>query len=99
MNPTLSALLPFVLFVFGVICRVFLPWLIARRDDPTLSWSWRYIWPQLVTAVIVLILVPLFFDLDSLGTMKPIAAYLSGWAAADVGREVDKFLVKALRKP
>ncbi len=91
---TLESVLPFVLFVIGVFSRVFLPWLNERRKNPDLPWSWRYIWPQLVTAVIVLALVPLFFNLQNLDTMKPIPAYLSGWAAADVGREIDKFIEK-----
>jgi len=88
----LVEVLPYFLFILGVFGRVFLPWLNARRSNPDLPWSWRMIWPQLVTGLIVLIVAPLITGLEALGSLKPVAAYLSGWAAADVGREIDKFL-------
>ena len=87
--------LPWIFLVFGVLSRIFVPFLLARRDDPTLSWSWRYIWPQLITVLVVFLVLPLLIaDLSAISTLAPTVTYLAGWAAADVGREADKLLLK-----
>ncbi len=87
--------LPWIFLVLGVLCRIFVPFLLARRDDPTLSWSWRFIWPQLITVLVVFLVLPLLIsDLEAVSNMAPAVAYLAGWAAADVGREADKLLLK-----
>ena len=82
--------LPYALFALGVLSRIFVPWLVARKQDPTLSWSWRYIWPQLVTAIVVVMVLPLIFDLAAVANMALPAAYIAGGGAADVGRTLDK---------
>jgi hypothetical protein len=89
--------LPYALFALGVLSRIFVPWLVARKQDPTLSWSWRYIWPQLVTAVIIGLVLPLFVDLAAVATMALPAAYIAGWGAADVGRTLDKVALPQTR--
>lgn len=87
--------LAWIFLVLGVLCRIFVPFLLARRDDPTLSWSWRFIWPQLITVLVVFLVLPLLIsDLEAVSSLAPAVAYLAGWAAADVGREADKLLLK-----
>lgn len=85
-----TSLSPFLAFAAGVLSRVFVPWLVARKQDPSLSWSWRFIWPQFVTAAVVGLVLPLIVDLASVAGMSLPAAYIAGWGAADVGRTVDK---------
>jgi hypothetical protein len=89
--------LPYTLFALGVLSRIFVPWLVARKQDPTLSWSWRYIWPQLVTSVIVGLVLPLIIDLAAVANMSLPAAYIAGWGAADVGRTLDKVALPQTR--
>lgn len=82
---------------FGVISRIFVPWLTARRNNPdTADWSWRYIWPQLIGVVVVALLLPLVLsNLESIGALPFSAAYLVGWGAADIGRFADKVVTKS----
>ena len=54
--------LPWLLLLVGAVARIFLPFLIARRDDPSLSWEWRYVWPQLLSLGIFVLLLPLLVD-------------------------------------
>lgn len=87
---------PYLFLLFGIVSRIFVPWLIARREDPTLSWTWRYVWPQLVSVLVIVLLLPLLLsDLDKTGELPLTAAYLTGWAAADIGRQTDKFFTNS----
>ena len=44
----------------GVISRIFVPWLAARRNNPEgADWSWRYLWPPIISVVVVAVLLPL----------------------------------------
>lgn len=80
----------------GLVSRIFVPWLKARSDDPeNAKWSWRYVWPQLIAVVIAGLLLPLVVsDLAGIGEMAFGAAWLIGWAAADIGRFADKLVFK-----
>ena len=82
--------------VLGLISRIFVPWLNARRLNPDeAQWSWRYVWPQLIAVVIAGLLLPLVIaDLAGIGAMAFGAAWLIGWAAADLGRFADKLVFK-----
>ena len=82
---------------FGVVSRVFVPYLNARRNNPEeADWSWRYLWPQLISVVVVALLLPLVLsNLESIGTMPLSASYIVGWGAADIGRFVDKAVTKS----
>ena len=82
---------------FGVISRIFVPWLNERRNNPdNAKWSWRYVWPQLVAVAVVALLLPLVLSsLESIGAMPFGAAYISGWGAADIGRFADKVITKS----
>lgn len=75
----------------GVISRIFIPWLNARRVNPDeANWSWRYVWPQLIAVVIVILGLPLLLsNVEGIGQLAFAPAYLIGWAVADVGRFVD----------
>lgn len=86
----LSPAVPYLIFALGVLCRIFVPWLVERKKNPDLSWSWRFIWPQLVTAVLVAMVLPIIVDLAAVASLDLPAAHLAGWGAADVGRTVDK---------
>jgi hypothetical protein len=78
--------------VLGLISRIFIPWLNVRRLNPeNAQWSWRYVWPQLVSVVIVGLGLPLVItNTEVIGLMALTPAYLVGWGAADVGRFVDR---------
>lgn len=82
----------------GVTARVFVPWLSKRREDPegpTSSWDWKYVWPQLLSVTLIFLLLPLLVsDLEDVGGLPWQAAWLVGWAAADLGRETYKALAK-----
>ena len=48
--------LALLIFLAGVLARVFVPWLIVRYkrpDDPDSKWTWRYIFPQLIAVVVL----------------------------------------------
>lgn len=81
----------------GVVSRIFIPWLNARRVNPDeAQWSWRYIWPQLVAVAIVALGLPLVLgSVEGIGELAFVPAYLIGWAVADVGRFVDKAVTKS----
>ena len=79
--------LPWVFLTAGILARIVVPWLIARRDDSSLSWSWGYIWPQMVSFVVIVLMLPLLIaDLVEIGVYDLQVAFLVGWGAADVGR-------------
>ena len=86
--------LGWLFLALGGFSRVFVPWLIARRQDPGLSWSWRYVWPQLVTLLVVALLLPLTVDLETVSKLEITPAYVVGWGAADIGRLIDKVITK-----
>ena len=85
----------------GIAARIFIPWLQARRNDPSLSWAWRYVWPEVLGFVIVVLGLPMLVpDLQnvvlSLGWQ---AAWVVGVGAAEagnivIGRPVRKEMVK-----
>jgi hypothetical protein len=81
---------------FGVVSRIFIPWLNSRRVNPDeAKWSWRYVWPQLVAVLIVALGLPLVLtNVEGVGQLSFAPAYLIGWAVADVGRFVDKAVRK-----
>jgi hypothetical protein len=97
---TLENALPYLFLFLGIVSRVFLPWLISRRNaaaagGQSLPWSWRFVWPQLVSVGVVVLLLPfLLSNLANIAELEYTAAYLAGWAAADLGREADKLLFK-----
>jgi hypothetical protein len=81
---------------FGVVSRVFVPWLNERRLNPdNAKWDWRYVWPQLVGVVIAALLLPLVLtNMEGIGAMAFGSAYIMGWGAADIGRFADKLITK-----
>ena len=81
----------------GVVSRVFIPWLNARRVNPgEAQWNWRYVWPQLLAVVIIVLGLPLVLsNVENVGSLGFAAAYLIGWAVADVGRFLDKAVTKS----
>ena len=90
------ALAPWVSMVVGVLARIFVPWLAKRREKPEeAKWSWPFVWPQLLSVVIIFLMFPLLIgDLAITGELPWQAAWLAGWAAADIGRETYKALAK-----
>jgi len=79
--------LPWLLLLLGAVARIFLPFLIARRDDPSLSWEWKYVWPQLLSLGIFVLLLPLLVDdLANVGELDAQYAWLVGYGAASFGR-------------
>lgn len=80
----------------GVLARVFVPWLAKRRENPgEAKWSWKFVWPQVVSVGLIFLLLPLVVsDLANVGNLPWQAAWLAGWAAADIGRETYKAFAK-----
>ena len=79
--------IPWLFLIGGILARILVPWLIARREDASLSWSWGYIWPQMVSFVVIVLMLPLLIaDLAEIGFYDLQVAFLVGWGAADVGR-------------
>lgn len=76
--------------ILGLVSRVFVPWMIERirrPDDPALKWAWRYVWPQLLSVVVLVLVAPLVVsNIEQVLTMGVVAAYVFGWGAADIGK-------------
>ena len=87
-------------FFLGIIARVFVPFLIKRAkhpDAPDSKWNWKYVWPQLIVVLVLVLVAPLVADdLNNLLSLGVVPAYLSGWAAADIGKTlfIDTEVVK-----
>ena len=79
--------LPWLLLFLGAIARICLPFLIARRDDPSLSWDWKYVWPQVLSVLIFILILPLLVDdLAGVSDLDLQYAWLVGYGAASFGR-------------
>ena len=79
--------LSWLLLFLGAIACIFLPFLIARRDDPSLSWAWRpYVWPKVLSVLIFVLVLPvLVSDLAGIGDLALQEAFLVGYGAASFG--------------
>jgi len=88
---------PYLFFALGVLGRVVIPYLQAKlSSDEPLSFDWRYLVGQLITAVLALI--PLLQGPDflmELGAMGWVAALLYGWGSGDIGRALQKAVTPA----
>lgn len=95
MNTFLS-LAPWMALALGLIARVFVPWLAKRLETPQeAKWQWKYVWPQVVAVGLLLLLLPLLVDdLAGMSGVPWQLAWLSGWAAGDIGRKTYKALAK-----
>jgi uncharacterized BrkB/YihY/UPF0761 family membrane protein len=92
----LTVIAPYVSLVVGIVARVFVPWLAKRRENPEeAKWTWRFVWPQLVSVALIFLLLPLIIsDLSAIGKIPWQAAWLAGWGAADLGRKTYKVIAK-----
>ncbi len=77
-----------VVFLLGFVARVFVPWLIARSKNPANSqWSWRYVWPQLIAVIVLLLVAPIVApNIEEVGQLSMVPAYILGWGTADLGK-------------
>ncbi len=75
-------------FLLGVVARVFVPWLIVRSKDPANGkWSWKYFWPQLIAVLVLLLVAPIVApDIEEVGQLSVVPAYILGWGTADLGK-------------
>jgi hypothetical protein len=93
--------LSLVSLLAGIAARIAIPWFQARSNDPSLSWAWRYVWPEILGFVVVVLGLPMLVpDLQnvvlSLGWQ---AAWVVGVGAAEagnivIGRPVRKEMAK-----
>ena len=85
----------------GLAARVFIPWFAKRRKDPAnAKWSWPFVWPQLLSFGILILLLPLLVkELDRIADVPAQAAWLIGWAAGDIGRKTYKALASESDEP
>ena len=85
-----SSWVALAVFFLGIVARVFVPFLIKRAkypDAPDSKWNWKYVWPQLITVGILVLVAPLVSDdIEGLLSLAIVPAYLSGWGAADLGK-------------
>lgn len=85
----LEPALPFIYAGLGALSNVFVPWLIKRvkdPDSPDSKFSWRYVWPKLVTFLIILLVAPVIGNVEAITGLTFVPAYLAGWAIADLGQ-------------
>lgn len=83
-----------LLFV-GEIARIVVPFLLERRENPELSWDMMYVWPMLISFVIISLMLPVIVpNLGSIADLDYQAAFLVGWAAGDIGNVGRKFLTR-----
>ena len=84
--------LALLIFLAGVLARVFVPWLITRYrkpDDPKSKWNWRYVFPQLIAFLVLVLVAPIIMDdPEALTTMRPVMVYIAGWGTADIGKTI-----------
>ncbi len=83
-------ILPWVFLFVGLAARILIPWLTVRLrnpDDNGSKWTWRYVWPQLLTFAVLILGLPLIVgDLEEVSSLSYSMAYLAGWGAADSGK-------------
>ena len=94
--------LPWLLLLLGAVACIFLPFLIARRDDPTLSWAWMpYVWTKVLSVLIFVLVLPvLVSDLAGISDLALQEAFLVGYGAAsfgDLGRKGGGAIVEVVR--
>lgn len=81
-----------LLFV-GETARIVVPFLLERRENPDLSWDMKYVWPMVISFVIISLMLPVIVpNLESIADLDYQAAFLVGWAAGDIGNVGRKFL-------
>lgn len=86
---TTEQTLTLVSLLFGIMARIAIPWLQVRKDDPTMSWSWQYVWPEVLGFLIVILSLPMLVpDLHTILDLPFQAAWLIGVGAAEAGNVV-----------
>jgi len=91
----MSQVWPWVLLVTGIFARILVPFLIERRENPSLTWDMKYVWPQIISFVIIVLMLPVIIpDLEGISSLAFQAAFLVGWAAGDIGNVGRKFLTR-----
>ena len=87
--------LPWIALLTGILARMIGPYLIelyiANQDGETLDWNWKYLRGQAILTIVVLMVLPYLMPvLAKVGDMTLQQAWGEGFAAAAVGRELDK---------
>lgn len=86
-----TSFIPWAALFLGLAARVFIPFLVERKNNPEMPWEWRFVWPQLVSFGLIVLVLPLVLDaVEEVAEMSWQVAWLAGWAAADVGRQIIK---------
>ena len=83
--------------LFGLLSRIFIPWLAKRQKDPiSAKWSWKYVLPQIVSFLLVVLLLPLLInDLQLILDVSVQEGWLIGWGVGDIGRKTYKALAES----
>lgn len=85
------------LYVFlGILARAILPWLLKMYEQKErIDWNWEYMRGQLIAVLVVVVALPLLIsDIDSIAAWDWQAAWLAGYAVADIGRMAEKAALK-----
>jgi len=78
----------------GLVARIAVPFLNERREDPNLSWEWKYARGPVLAFIIICLMLPLLIPnlMDVIRNSEPQVIWLVGWGVGDLGREADKWL-------
>lgn len=78
----------------GILARIFVPFIKERRDNPELTWDWKYTRGPVLAFVVVFLMLPLLIPnlADTIRNSDPQTIWLVGWGVGDIGREADKWL-------
>lgn len=75
--------------VLGILARAALPYLLALKENPEISFDRKYLVSPAAALAIDLLVAP--FVLGSLPAgLDWVAAFAFGWASSDISREVVK---------
>lgn len=84
-----------ILLFVGILARIIVPFLVERREEPELSWDMKYVWPQVISFIIIALMLPVIVpNLESIADLTYQVAFLAGWAAGDIGNVGRKFLTR-----
>ncbi len=94
MDIDFTQLMPYLFLFVGVISRAIAPYIVklAFSQEEKMNWEWKYLRGQLALALLAFVLMPLLVPnlADAIERSNWQALWGVGWAAADVGRLLDK---------
>ncbi len=86
----------FYFLIAGILSRMLIPWLVkVYQSQNGFNWEWKYLRGQAIAVLITFVGLPLLLnDISAVGAWDAQAAFLSGYAAAEIGRFIDKVVTE-----